>query len=876
MDEITVTARLPTDSDTVAEISITKNKWNDCRRKPTSILEIVDTSASMYCSNCTQNLFCEFCRFDHKSDYSKNPAGVLEKILIRQPPAALLAADKAACRRRIIFGGTAKLVKTHGAVCLECLGATNFNTAFALATETIVTNRLNDVHVLFLTDGRSNTPLCTATLNNFANSCQEFGATVHLLGYGVKHDINAMETLLGSLNSINVPTTFDFAKTPEDIETFVQDYASVLSYEPQEIKLTVILDDQSTEQFNLIYIDKNETQLVYVPVPAGRFIASIDIDGTSTEFKIQNACAISARQSELAYMATKASTGPELKALDQMADDIETDLLTQRKTIDRVQHQALRRSLTEFRQIVNQRYADLAGGIIVPAIAATTTCTNSTATTESRAAMLMAQHGVKKKSLVRRLGRIIIDNGDMTSRDEAAITAAVATLNTLTTTAANLDDFVDPISFSNWAEAAASGTCLCLCLSIDRRSGTAIADPSQLSIIDVVPQYVTYSTFEDLCDGQVLDLDNITFQRGKAMFKNTQGLHKFNAVMPIYADDDHWKVASIYLKWTVAHMCTSTKEGYKPSQLYTVPLLILEFMARTPKRTEAVQRAYDQVLKVCQMIEKRNTDSLDEHLVSFDAFQVTRSIVPSCQIIVGRAIALGRDFNRNINLFAEEVRRRFRPPSEFRSEAHVTSQILDLLDMDVKSLTILNGLDNEQIRDGIFGPAIDSLSLNVNLIKLKSAFARLQNWIVHFDIVFPDLESTIVIWALHNSLRATNIAFQPDVFSWPTIVRRRIRDHIDACQDNARLLIEMAKQSNNNDHYIRTNSVVPPFITVVIDERGVQSFKFKGNHVHGAGHLGRLLVACRANKGNIVNGNAKLDFLLKFVQLGKRNRSSFY
>lgn len=133
-DRVVVLARPAADADSVAEIAVTKNQWGKKRIGRTmGILEVIDTSASMYCLNCAQGLSCNGCRLTKNADYSLTPAGVLEKVLIKQPPEALRQADQSSLRNRVIFGGTAELSKTHGAMALKCLGSTNFSAAFETA-----------------------------------------------------------------------------------------------------------------------------------------------------------------------------------------------------------------------------------------------------------------------------------------------------------------------------------------------------------------------------------------------------------------------------------------------------------------------------------------------------------------------------------------------------------------------------------------------------------------------------------------------------------------------------------------------------------------------------------------------------------------------
>ncbi|KAF9155901.1 hypothetical protein BG015_008150 [Linnemannia schmuckeri] len=161
-------------------------------------------------------------------------------------------------------------------------------------------------------------------------------------------------------------------------------------------------------------------------------------------------------------------------------------------------------------------------------------------------------------------------------------------------------------STNSYVDALRDGDCLCMTLDVSRGAG-AIADPSQLVIKSIFPTYLTSSMFT-MALGHSLAQNNPEdvhggFDRGSdASIAPGLAHENITAVMPLYINEHHWKVARLRMKPILGYVVTLDATGYTYSQSTTVPFLVLVKALESHPMTEFKQRQIRLILETCDQI----------------------------------------------------------------------------------------------------------------------------------------------------------------------------------------------------------------------------------------------------------------------------------
>lgn len=833
-----------------------------------AVLEIVDASGSMMGA----------------------PIAALQDVLVDRPPEALAQAT----RRRVVFGTTAKAVDVAKNYKFVSMGGTNFKAALNMATHQLVGFPENG-RVLFLTDGQpdfaSDARPNDMDISNFINTCAKCKATVHLLGYGSSHDVNFMTSFLDSLKATGLRVTFDFATTPDEMRQLIHMYSDDMTVNTVATADVQVLTDTNGHSDTLKFVGVSDTQQFHVP---GTAIQKITINGNLIKYTQEPPIkGLMMTQSRLFYDLTLAKTASELNALTDRIDQLEADMTIHRKTMTMMENKQAKRDLTTLRQSINDRYLQLAtsGAVNKPDQLAAGNAGNLVAT---QATLLAAKHGIKE-NLAKKLAKRVMQQPLALNDLDLQVQAVASEFSSIAEIAAGpYDNLTDLIAFMDWREAVRAGTCLVWCLHVDRRNGTSIVDPTQLTILNVVPQVVTYDTFTDLCASDILDLTNVTFRTGKMLVKNMLGMHPFNAVLPMFINPSHWAMSQLFLNLSVANACTGTVDGFQPAQRHVVPLLVLEFLLRKSSLSELEQLILSDVTNLCKTID--SAENCSQTLALFETRNVDRANVPSIPVLLMRARLHG--MNVPDILYYEEVRRRVRPASDGRTDEHVTEQIRQLLglatfdqmmgyDATNPPLAVLDFLDKINVEEIV--DMQQNMQQAVDPTMMASLVARLETWLPHVPEPIRSQLTTVetMVWALDQCLERT-MAREPASES-SRIVRHRM---VAALTNRKQTLLNAANRVRFDGSYTSflhsADAVIPPF--VLSDTRnfanGTGSVVYDGgNHLfHGSTDLAGFLRCVRDNVGRIRNARAKMDYLLSLpgghhqyqtLFLSKRNTRPF-
>lgn len=121
------------------------------------------------------------------------------------------------------------------------------------------------------------------------------------------------------------------------------------------------------------------------------------------------------------------------------------------------------------------------------------------------------------------------------------------------------------------------GDCFCLALDVVR-SEAAIADPSRLVIKQIIPTFMTASSFIDAAQFAIGNNPEATggfdknAERTMIVGANRENI---TGCMPLFLFQEHFKLARIHQEKIFGFLCTLDPLGFSPQQLFVVPFLVL-------------------------------------------------------------------------------------------------------------------------------------------------------------------------------------------------------------------------------------------------------------------------------------------------------------
>lgn len=203
-----------------------------------------------------------------------------------------------------------------------------------------------------------------------------------------------------------------------------------------------------------------------------------------------------------------------------------------------------------------------------------------------------------------------------------------------------------PLSCQDVFEALEQGDCFCLGLKVQRPEA-AIADPSKLKIVDIVPTFMQSESF----------IDSATFNINKdgdahGGFTKNQGdgedadlamglgREKITGVLPVYLFKEHWDIARRRAPPIYGFLCTLDVMGFAPAQQYVVPFLVLQraIMKAEEEDSSNSQMIEKIVLETCVATFTTFRDFREQSLALIESFikepeQRTQDIVPSIIVL---------------------------------------------------------------------------------------------------------------------------------------------------------------------------------------------------------------------------------------------------
>ncbi len=209
----------------------------------------------------------------------------------------------------------------------------------------------------------------------------------------------------------------------------------------------------------------------------------------------------------------------------------------------------------------------------------------------------LAYRGVHHKGLQKKLDKRALENKDYYEKLESELQSISQKTNkeSLRTQHGALIEKIGqcPLSVMDTLDCMEDADCMCLSLEIIRPEA-AIADPTKLIIKDIIPTFMSASSFLDSA-GFTLQRDELAHggfsMKPGAKLAEGVGRESISGVLPLYLFKEHWDIARRCCPKVLGLMCTADVMGFASSQLYTVPFLVLaklcDLLATPSTATEA-------------------------------------------------------------------------------------------------------------------------------------------------------------------------------------------------------------------------------------------------------------------------------------------------
>jgi hypothetical protein len=500
---------------------------------------------------------------------------------------------------------------------IQANGKTSFVSAFSELKTCIEASQNRHISIIFFTDGQDtiNEPSKVEESLNGFSSFVKFNtlfAEIHAIGFTADHDALLLQKLVTQGKN---PGTFQYCRSASEISICIDSISGLLTghqlssfltfdmrKDPIPLEFEDIEASDSEKKFQgAVYVDNEllgKSPTFNVVVNVGTHVCAITLE-TSTLPKDSESkmylgylklghlksnvarlvkeatdlkCQVGDAKGDDMLMAQLASLIEALESNDRELDGFISELGKDLKTSQRKEIFPL---IQEIKELSIEFYSTL------KTMQKGQISNHNIATLNS-----LAYRDITKKGLQKKLDKRTQQNLNLVNEVYEKVTQIVSELDM-----ANLNEKYKDlneklgncvISCNSFLEALGDEDCFCLSFDIGR-SQAAIADPTQVTIKNVYPSFITAGSF--MYSAQFAINKNEKAHGG--FERNAEGLivkgaaqENITGILPLYICEENWKVAKLLMKPTMGWAVTLDPLGYSYSQVKTVPFLILAKLAQ--------------------------------------------------------------------------------------------------------------------------------------------------------------------------------------------------------------------------------------------------------------------------------------------------------
>lgn len=520
-------------------------------------------------------------------------------------------------------------------------GGTNFTEVFGYVAS-MLENASADPAVVFFSDGQDTSDTTPGKKNvdlafqMLRGALTRPGITseVHSIGFTSDHDA----VLLGRIARLGTSQgTFQYVQQAAEISAALDTVLEMTA--GPKVACSLILPNADPQP---LFLDDTFTATIFVDaktfdpnLPATLMIGEIpqEISFEKEPDSSLTVLVIKHIEAEIHHMHDQLTGHPSRAVLDQLKarinafDNRLNEVIKDCFKLSRLDRKTAMQDIQTTKELVGRFNSDLAS-------AYTGTLNND----QIAKFTALAYKKVTKKGLQKKLDQRVAKNVEIFDKLESQLQTAVSSVDFPALNARVPEDAKDELtcalSMKNYIEALEDGDCLCLTMNVGR-SQAAIADPSQLTIKSVFSTLLTADSFMDSLKYAVEAAENPEAAHGgfvrDMVASVVKGLARedITGIMPLYIDEDHWKVAKLKMKPVMGWTTCLDVLGYSYSQIKTVPFLVLaKVMEEAAGGSEFKKKQFDLVLDTCAQIYKDSNmrDELQDMLFKYTRSPLNRTI----------------------------------------------------------------------------------------------------------------------------------------------------------------------------------------------------------------------------------------------------------
>jgi hypothetical protein len=557
-------------------------------------------------------------------------------------------------------------------------GGTYFDPVIKQQIQEIKSADFSNVFIVWLSDGQDNNGLqnLIPTMDLFKKTMEDQGisAAVHTIGFSSGHDAE----LLGRLAQSGArPGTFQYVPEGGRIPIAVNNvyelafessvWARLISQNGTKMKRIKLEEDPSNKEFMLAacYLSEEDMEDCKLEVHQGEAVYLYDLDFQRVETN---------DLSELVHTVTKFISFKVMEALE----DKQTTLESLRALIPLVEEMERRlndltaelSSLRIFARKQLEPFINASKDLISKFNSMIRDSSSQGLDNVALAELNSAANTVLlKKTLEKKINKAAGNNYSDLSASELEMERIRKTQNLDEIRAKNPQTETVgrcALTGKNWLDAVAEGDCLCITFELDRPKG-GLSDPLEFKIVKVNDIILSVEAFigSPLFQGKVGQI----IEGGSRFTQDVEcptasslvtGLseEKINAVLPLYINDDHWRLASLRVKPMMGWNIVVDVLGFEPVQKLTLPYMLLA-RAAADLEDEYSRHKLELIKDTVIQIYKEDRDTilpaLREKLASYDSEPLIRlpDSIPSNEVFLAQlfcAFALG-DVDKVAHIF---------------------------------------------------------------------------------------------------------------------------------------------------------------------------------------------------------------------------------
>lgn len=523
---------------------------------------------------------------------------------------------------------------TQQAEKMKAAGGTLFGPVIESIHARILEKNMRNVFCVWLSDGQDNKGLTQLIpiMDKFKQDMEAYGVSiaVHSIGFSGDHDANLLTKLSlsgtrkGSFQyvppngriPVAVNNVYELAFESTTWARFISQGGATAH------KIEIEKDEEQGNLRGLIYISENDLEDCKIEVHRGSNIKYYELEphrGEIAEFKdlvllVTNF--ISSKIIEVLEIGgdKAAEKLTEIRPLIQEMDTRVDYLMTESRKLRPFYRKQCLPFFNTTKELLANYYTTLRES-----------AGHHLSNIQLASLNNLAHKNVLKRNLERKIAREVGKNIDMLNESERMIEEIVASLDKADLERkykGQIEKYGECVlSTRDWLEAILDGDCLCATFELERPQNL-LGDALEIKIKKMNTTVITSDSFVDSAlfetkAGQIIQADR-AYQHGqepKLASNLVKGLPNeiINGVMPIFINEDHWKIARLRIKPLIAWDITVDVLGYIPTQLFLFPFSIF-VRALEDAESEFEIFQFDLIKETCMAIYRDNRKQMIDHL----------------------------------------------------------------------------------------------------------------------------------------------------------------------------------------------------------------------------------------------------------------------